>query len=62
MKKGNRAQWEIRLMAEEMVKIVKLIAPTLFKYAGPKCIRGKCPEGKMSCCGQLEMKNKYLII
>lgn len=49
----NRAQWEIRNMAFEMVKICKKIYPTLFKNAGPNCINGPCPEGKMSC-GKLE--------
>lgn len=49
----NRAQWEIRNMAFEMVKICKKVYPTLFKNAGPNCINGPCPEGKMSC-GKLE--------
>lgn len=46
----NRAQWEIRYMANEMLRICKEVAPTIFNNAGPDCIRkGKCPEGKMSC-------------
>lgn len=45
----NRAQWEIRNMAIEMLKKVKPIAPTLFEDAGPACITGPCPEGAMSC-------------
>ena len=45
----NRAQWEIREMATEMLKECKKIAPTLFKKAGPDCVYGKCGEGKMSC-------------
>lgn len=45
----NRAQWEIRQLAYEMVKICKNIYPTLFKNAGPSCINGPCPEGKMTC-------------
>ena len=45
----NRAQWEIRAMAIEMLKKVKTIAPTLFEDAGPACITGPCPEGAMSC-------------
>ena len=49
----NRAQWEIREMAFEMVKIVKGIYPTLFKNAGPSCVNGPCPEGKMTC-GKIE--------
>lgn len=45
----NRAQWEIREMATEMLKECKKIAPALFKNAGPDCAYGKCNEGNMSC-------------
>jgi len=45
----NRAQWEIRELATEMLKLVREIAPTLFKYAGPSCLTGPCPEGNLSC-------------
>ena len=45
----NRAQWEIRRMAEEMFRICFDIAPALFMDAGPACIRGKCPEGEKTC-------------
>ena len=51
----NRAQWEIRRMAEEMFKICFDIAPALFMDAGPACIRGKCPEGEKTC-GLMEAK------
>lgn len=45
-----RAQWEIRELAKEMLKIVKIIAPDLFLYAGPTCETEKiCWEGDMSC-------------
>jgi len=49
----NRAQWEIRELAVQMLKICKDTAPSLFESAGPKCLEGKCPEGKM-CCGKTE--------
>lgn len=56
----NRAQWEIRALADEMFKICKEIAPNLFKYAGPSCVsEGYCPEGKMSCGQASEMRSKY---
>ncbi|MGG5463100.1 FAD-dependent thymidylate synthase [Clostridium sp. B9] len=56
----DRAQWEIRNMAEQMVGEVKKVAPILFKNAGPSCVAGPCPEGKM-CCGKLkEMRELYL--
>jgi thymidylate synthase (FAD) len=45
----NRAQWEIRGMADEMLAQCKEVAPTIFEKAGPGCVRGKCPEGKHSC-------------
>ena len=45
----NRAQWEIRELANEMLKMCKAEAPDLFKNAGPGCVRGACPEGDRSC-------------
>ncbi len=45
----RRAQWEIRELACEMLKLVKETAPLLFAKAGPGCIRGKCQEGSYSC-------------
>lgn len=45
----ERAQWEIRAVANEMLKLVKEVAPIIFKNAGAPCIRGACPEGSMSC-------------
>ena len=40
----NRAQWEIRRLADEMLKICIHVAPKLFEDAGPGCVFGKCPE------------------
>ena len=45
----NRAQWEIRELADKMLIECKQIAPNLFKYAGASCMFGNCPEGNMSC-------------
>jgi thymidylate synthase (FAD) len=45
----NRAQWEIRTLAIEMLKLVKPAAPNIFKTAGPACLKGKCPEGDYNC-------------
>lgn len=46
----TRAQWEIRNLANEMVKLVKKVAPNLFAKAGAACIQlGYCPEGQFSC-------------
>ena len=45
----NRAQWEIREMADRMLEICREQSPVIFREAGPPCIRGPCPEGKKSC-------------
>lgn len=45
----DRAQWEIRDMANEMMRICKDIAPLLFKNAGAPCVSGSCPESTMTC-------------
>lgn len=45
----ERAQWEIRELALEMLSLVKAVAPLLFAQAGPACNRGPCAEGKFSC-------------
>jgi thymidylate synthase (FAD) len=50
----NRAQWEIRTLANQMLQEVKAVAPILFANAGPTCVtRRECHEGKMSC-GRLQ--------
>lgn len=45
----NRAQWEIRDLALKMLELVKPTAPYVFADAGASCVRGACPEGKMTC-------------
>ena len=46
----NRAQWEIRAVANEMLRQCIEVAPHIFAHAGPSCVaEGKCPEGKMTC-------------
>lgn len=55
----NRAQWEIRAVAEQMLALVQEVAPTLFAGAGPACIKKTCPEGKMSCGKQQEVRARY---
>ena len=56
----ERAQWEIREMADEMLRLVKEVAPTLFEKSGPPCLKGGCPEGKMSC-GKAALKRKQYL-
>ena len=56
----TRAQWEIRQVAEEMLKLVYQIAPHLFKDAGPGCVAGKgCTEGSMTCGLMPQVQDKY---
>ena len=46
----NRAQAEIRAVANEIMKICYHEAPIVFSKLGPHCTQlGYCPEGKMSC-------------
>ena len=45
----NRAQWEIRDMAHRMLELARPAAPFVFADAGASCVRGTCPEGKMTC-------------
>jgi thymidylate synthase (FAD) len=55
----NRAQWEIRIMAEKMLEHVKKAAPTIFAKSGPGCLYAACPEGKMTCGKIEEVRAKY---
>lgn len=52
----NRAQWEIREMAASMFEQCYTAAPALFQNAGPKCLRGACPEGAKTCGRQAQIK------
>jgi thymidylate synthase (FAD) len=54
----NRAQWEIRELAWNMLSLVSSVSPALFSSAGPSCVRGKCSEGKMTCGKPDEVKQK----
>ncbi len=50
----NRAQWEIREIAVELLRQLRPGFPALFGRFGPSCFAsGRCPEGRFSC-GQLE--------
>lgn len=46
----QRAQWEIREMANKMLVEVRKAAPIIFSKAGPSCVTQKvCWEGDLSC-------------
>ncbi|MBO4299694.1 MAG: FAD-dependent thymidylate synthase [Clostridia bacterium] len=55
----NRAQWEIRTLAEMMFRLVLPVAPAIFENAGPACVRGACPEGSRSCGQAQEVRDHY---
>lgn len=58
----NRAQWEIRAVATEMLRLCCEVAPSLFRTAGPSCCCGSCTEGKMSCGKAKEVREKFEVI
>ena len=55
----NRAQWEIREAARQMLKLVLPLAPHIFAAAGPRCLNGSCPEGAMCCGKQTQVREEY---
>ena len=55
----ERAQWEIRELATEMLRLVREVAPILFHNVGPNCLNGACPEGKMTCGKIKDVREKF---
>jgi len=56
----ERAQWEIREAATEMLRRCRKTAPALFSDVGPSCyIDGRCPEGKLTCGRMEEIVQKF---
>ncbi|GAB6085519.1 FAD-dependent thymidylate synthase [Alkaliphilus crotonatoxidans] len=58
----NRAQWEIRALAIEMLKLVRQVAPRVFRHSGPNCLNQPCPEGKMTCGSIKEVRNFFQLL
>lgn len=53
----NRAQWEIRRMADQCLKLCREALPVIFSHAGAKCEKlGYCPEGEKFCCGRYPVR------
>lgn len=49
----NRAQWEIRDIAVDLLRQLRQSFPELFGRFGPSCFaEGRCPEGRLTC-GQM---------
>jgi thymidylate synthase (FAD) len=55
----NRSQWEIRELAIGMLGLVREAAPAIFQNAGPACLRGGCPEGKMTCGQAQKVRERF---
>lgn len=56
----NRAQWEIRDVSTEMLKQLRNSFPELFNHFGPSCfVKGKCPEGRMTCGKTQDVIKKF---
>ena len=52
----NRAQWEIRRVARDMLNALREYDEDIFWVFGPSCqVDGKCPEGRLSCGKPLKM-------
>lgn len=55
----NRAQWEIRGMAKQMLTLCKEAAPVIFSKSGPECLYKPCPEGTMTCGNILDVRKEF---
>ncbi len=56
----TRAQWEIQIFANDLLKKLRKISPDLFYLYGPSCyVLGYCPEGKMTCGRAAEIKKFF---
>ena len=54
----NRAQWEIRELADQMLSCVKQAAPIIFENAGPSCVtEGVCHE--LKSCGTPRTEDEW---
>ncbi len=54
----QRAQWEIREMSIEMLRLARRVAPAIFRNGGPGCVTAGCPEGEF-CCGETAEVREY---
>lgn len=58
----NRAQWEIRKLADLMLEQLRLVEPRIFNRAGPYCYQlGYCPEGRHTCGKMSEALERYRV-
>lgn len=58
----NRAQWEIRAYAIEILLKLREISPALFRFYGPSCcVMDHCPEGRLSCGKMKEVREQFKV-
>ena len=58
----NRAQWEIRKLADMMLAQLREVEPRVFNNAGPYCFQlGYCPEGRHTCGKMKEALERYKV-
>ena len=56
----NRAQWEVRDIAVELLRQLRHSFPELFNRFGPSCFSaGSCPEGRLSCGQKEEVISRF---
>lgn len=56
----NRAQWEVRALADMMLEQLRAAEPEIFVRAGPYCYQlGYCPEGRHTCGKMKETVERY---
>lgn len=58
----NRAQWEIRSLADSMLEQLREVEPRVFNNAGPYCYQlNYCPEGRFTCGKMDEAVERYSV-
>jgi thymidylate synthase (FAD) len=56
----NRAQWEVRALADMILEQLRAVEPEIFNHAGPYCYQlGYCPEGRHTCGRMQEALERY---
>ena len=56
----NRAQWEIRTLADMILDQLRAVEPEIFNHAGPYCYQlSYCPEGRHTCGKMKEAMERY---
>ena len=56
----NRAQWEVRALADMILEQLREAEPEIFIHAGPYCYQlGYCPEGRHTCGRMQEAQERY---